>query len=82
MIGLGFGLSSGYYVGHLLRHNLLPHYLNNVAIITIMLGVFISANLMQEESGLLAVAMMGILLANMRGVGVSYILEFKETLTV
>jgi NhaP-type Na+/H+ or K+/H+ antiporter len=79
VIGLGFGLSSGYYVGHLLRHNLLPHYLNNVAI---MLGVFISANLMQEESGLLAVAMMGILLANMRGVGVSYILEFKETLTV
>jgi NhaP-type Na+/H+ or K+/H+ antiporter len=81
-VGLGLGLSSGYYVGHLLRNNLLPHYLKNAAVITIMLGVFVSANLMQEESGLLTVTVMGILLANMRGVGVSDILEFKETLTV
>ncbi|MFT6926461.1 MAG: NhaP-type Na+/H+ or K+/H+ antiporter [Psychromonas sp.] len=82
VIGLGLGLSSGYYVGHLLRNNLLPHYLKNAAVITIMLGVFVSANLLQEESGLLTVTVMGILLANMRGVGVSDILEFKETLTV
>jgi hypothetical protein len=81
-IGLGLGLSSGYYVGYLLRNNLLPHYLKNTAVITIMLGVFVSANLIQEESGLLTVTVMGILLANMRGVGVSDILEFKETLTV
>lgn len=82
VIGLGFGLISGYYVGYLLRNNLLPHYLKNTAVITIMLGVFVSANLMQEESGLLTVTVMGIVLANMRGVGVSDILEFKETLTV
>ena len=81
-IGLGLGLSSGYYLGHMLRNNLLPHYLKNAAVITIMLGVFVSANLIQEESGLLTVTVMGILLANMRGVGVSDILEFKETLTV
>ncbi|ABM02559.1 sodium/proton antiporter, CPA1 family [Psychromonas ingrahamii 37] len=82
VIGLGFGLISGYYLGYLLRNNLLPHYLKNTAVVTIMLGVFVSANLMQEESGLLTVTVMGIVLANMRGVGVSDILEFKETLTV
>ena len=81
-IGLGLGITSGYYVGYLLRNNILPHYLKNTAVITIMIGVFVAANLMQEESGLLTVTVMGILLANMRGVGVSDILEFKETLTV
>ncbi|WP_372880963.1 cation:proton antiporter [Psychromonas sp.] len=80
--GISFGMISGYFVGYLLRNNLLPHYLKNAAVITIMLGVFVAANLSQEESGLLTVTVMGILLANMRGVGVSEILEFKETLTV
>ena len=81
-LGLGLGASAGYLVGQVIRHNLLPHYLRNTAVLTLMLGVFVGSNLLQEESGLLTVTVMGIWLANMRGVDIAEILEFKETLTV
>ncbi|WP_299810297.1 sodium:proton antiporter [uncultured Shewanella sp.] len=81
-IGLGFGAVSGYLVGLILRNNLLPHYLRNTAVLTLMLAVFVGSNLLQEEAGLLSVTVMGIWLANMKGVDIADILEFKETLTV
>ncbi|WP_417760615.1 cation:proton antiporter [Shewanella sp.] len=81
-IGLGIGALAGYLLGWVLRRNILPHYLTNTAVLTITLGVFVGSNLLQEESGLLTVTVMGILLANMRGVAIQAILEFKETLTV
>ena len=81
-IGFGLGALSGYLVGMVLRKNLLPHYLQNTAVLTIVLGVFVGSNLLQEESGLLTVTVMGIWLANMRGVDIADILQFKETLTV
>jgi NhaP-type Na+/H+ or K+/H+ antiporter len=81
-VGLGFGAVTGYFVGYILRNNLLPHYLKNTAVLTIMLGIFVASNLVQEESGLLTVTVMGIFLANMRDVDISDIIEFKETLTV
>ncbi|MGL5047875.1 MAG: cation:proton antiporter [Shewanella sp.] len=81
-LGLGLGAGAGYLTGQILRRNLLPHYLRNTAVLTLMLGVFVGSNLLQEESGLLTVTVMGIWLANMRGVDIAAILEFKETLTV
>lgn len=81
-VGFGLGALAGYLVGIVLRKNLLPHYLQNTAVLTIVLGVFVGSNLLQEESGLLTVTVMGIWLANMRGVDIADILEFKETLTV
>ncbi|MCH1930028.1 sodium:proton antiporter [Shewanella sp. A25] len=81
-IGLGLGAAAGYLIGQVLRHDLLPHYLRNAAVLTLMLGIFVGSNLIQEESGLLTVTVMGIWLANMRGVDIAEILEFKETLTV
>ena len=41
------------------------------------LGIFIGANLTVHESGLLAVTLMGMCLANMKGVDVRQILHFK-----
>ncbi|MCH4294332.1 sodium:proton antiporter [Shewanella sp. 3B26] len=81
-LGFGFGAAMGYLVGWVLRRDLLPHYLKNTAVLTVMLGTFVGSNLLQEESGLLTVTVMGIWLANMRGVDIADILEFKETLTV
>ena len=81
-LGLGLGAAAGDLTGQILRRNLLPHYLRNTAVLTLMLGVFVGSNLLQEESGLLTVTVMGIWLANMRGVDIAEILEFKETLTV
>lgn len=81
-IGIGLGASAGYAIGIVIRRALVPHYLKNTAVLTIMLGVFVLSNLVQEESGLLTVTVMGIWLANMRGVDIDDIIEFKETLTV
>ncbi|WP_240778279.1 cation:proton antiporter [Shewanella polaris] len=82
LLGFGLGAAAGYLTGLAIRKNLFPHYLLNTAVLTIMLGVFVGSNILQEESGLLTVTVMGILLANMRGVDIADILEFKETLTV
>ena len=82
LVGFGIGATIGYLMGQMLRNNWVPHYLINTAILTIMLGAFAGSNLLAHESGLLTVTIMGMFLANMRGVDVDDILEFKETLSV
>lgn len=83
-IGIGFalGLASGYLLGLSIRNNWIPHYLLNTAVLTIILGVFAASNYVAHESGLLAVTITGMVLANMKNVDVEDILEFKETLSV
>ncbi|MCB1755702.1 MAG: sodium:proton antiporter [Gammaproteobacteria bacterium] len=72
----------GYLFGLVLRHHLLPEYLQSVAALTLVFAVFTLANGFAEESGLLAVTVMGVWLANMKGVDVNDILNFKESLSV
>lgn len=79
-IGVGVGAAMGYLMGVALRGNLIPHYLRNTAVLTLMLAAFASSNFIAHESGLLTVTIMGIWLANMKDV--DDILEFKETLSV
>jgi len=80
--GLVFGLAGGWLFGQVLRRHWLPEYLQNFASLAAVLGVFIAANQVMHESGLLAVTVMGVLLANMKGVDVKEILHFKENLSV
>lgn len=82
LVGLGLGCLAGWLMGQVLHRRLIPHYLRNTAVLTLMLGVFVFSNAVEEESGLLTVTVMGIWLANMRGLDISDIIEFKETLTV
>ena len=81
-VGIGFGALFGYLMGLLLRNNIIPHYLINTAVLTLMLGAFEGSNIIAHESGLLTVTVMGMWLANMKRVEVEDILEFKETLSV
>lgn len=81
-VGLGIGAAVGYLLGLVLRNNWLPHYLENTAVLTLMLGAFAVSNLIAHESGLLTVTIIGMFLANMKNVDVDDILEFKETLSV
>ena len=84
VVAIGFGLGSlmGYFLGALLRNNWVPHYLRNTAVLTLMLGAYAASDLLSHESGLLTVTVMGIWMANMKGLDVDDILEFKETLSV
>ncbi|AYF90338.1 sodium:proton antiporter [Pseudomonas sp. JS3066] len=80
--GCLLGAVGGWLFGVVMRRHWLPEYLQNLAALAAVLGVFIIANLLVHESGLLAVTVMGMGLANMRGVDVRQILHFKENLSV
>jgi len=82
LTGLGFGAAAGIGLGISLKNNWIPHYLVNTAVLTVILGVFAASNVIAHESGLLTVTIAGIILANMKGVNVDSIVEFKETLSV
>jgi len=82
LVGTIAGMLGGYFLGVVLRNHWLPEYLHNVAALTLVFGIFTFSNYMQEESGLLAVTIMGMLLTNMKRVSVENILNFKESLSV
>lgn len=82
LVGTIAGIVAGYGLGIALRRHWLPEYLQNLATLSVLFLSFSIANHFAEESGLLAVTLMGIWLANMRGVDISHILDFKENLTV
>ena len=82
ILGVTLGCSAGYVLGQALRNRWLPQFLQNAGTLTFMLGCFAFSNFLVHESGLLTVTIMGIWLANMKGVPVEEILEFKESLSV
>ena len=84
LIGMGtvIGLAAGFLLGLALRRDWLPAYLFNVATLAAVFGAFAVSNAVAEESGLLAVTVMGIYLGNRKGVPIEEILEFKESLSL
>ena len=80
--GSVFGIVGGWALGNVLRRQWLPEYLHSLATLAAVLGIFIAANQIMHESGLLAVTLMGMWMANMKGVDVRHILHFKENLSV
>ncbi|OBS08300.1 cation:proton antiporter [Acidihalobacter prosperus] len=82
LIGGGLGMLAGHLLGLLLRHYLIPEYLHNVATLSTVFAVFAAADHLAPESGLLAVTVMGMWLANMKRIPVEAILDFKESLSV
>ncbi|MCG6873524.1 MAG: sodium:proton antiporter [Betaproteobacteria bacterium] len=82
VVGVALGVAVGYALGEALRHNWIPGYQFNVATLTAVFAVFAISNASVEESGLLAVTVMGIFLANRKGVPIEEILEFKESLSL
>lgn len=76
------GCATAYLLGLILRYRLLPEYLHNIGTVALVLMAFTVSNHLAEESGLLCVTLMGVWLANMRGVNVEDILSFKENLSI
>lgn len=79
-VGLG-GLSAGLLI-LLLRRYWVPDFLQNSVALMFVLAAFTVSNLIQEESGLLTVTLMGIILANQKQASIKHIVEFKENLRV
>jgi len=76
------GAAAAYGLATVLRRHLIPEYLHNVTTLAIVVGVFTFTNALQDESGLLAVTVMGMMLGNMKNVPIEDILDFKESLSV
>ncbi|MBU0665162.1 MAG: cation:proton antiporter [Proteobacteria bacterium] len=81
-IGLLLGSLAGYLYGSILRRHWLPEFLHSVATLGLVIFVFAVSSSIQHGTGLLAVTVMGIWLANMRDVSLEEILDFKESLSV
>ncbi|EKO3990887.1 sodium:proton antiporter [Vibrio fluvialis] len=82
LVGVGLGVLSGAAVAYVLRNGGLPEYLQPFAVLSVVLGVFAASNVLESESGLLTVTIMGMWLANAKDVNIQHILHFKENLTV
>jgi NhaP-type Na+/H+ or K+/H+ antiporter len=65
-----------------LRRRWIPEHLHDVGALALVLLLFALSNTFQHESGLLTVTVMGVLLANAKGIDTRGILHFKESLTL
>ncbi|MCC7325542.1 MAG: sodium:proton antiporter [Burkholderiales bacterium] len=82
LAGVAIGALAGYAVGLALRRGWLPGFLHNFTVLGLVFGVFAISNAVEHETGLLAVTVMGLWLANMPGVHTDDILDFKESLSI
>lgn len=79
-IGGALGLAAAGLLVIILKKYWVPDALANPVSMSLVLIAFVCANWVQDQSGLLAVTMMGIALANQRWVDIGHIMEFKENL--
>lgn len=82
VIGTACGLLGAGIIILLLYRYWVPDFLQNFAVLAMVWGSFALSNHLQAESGLLAVTVMGIALANQRWLSIRHIVEFKENLRV
>lgn len=84
IVGVGaiLGLAGGYLLAYLIRNFLLPDYLRDVSVLTAVLAIFAISSTFAAESGLLAVTVMGIYMANTDLRPLREIWYFKERLSI
>lgn len=82
IIGFSIGFTSAYTFALALKNKMIPHYLLNVIVLALVLGVFVLSDLFASESGLLAVVIMGMVLGNMKLDALKEVFYFKETISI
>ena len=83
-VGVGLGLSfvaAGPLVW-LMRRFWIPDFLASPILVAVVVAVFTASNVVQPESGLLTVTVLGVILANQKWVEMQRVVEFKENLRV
>lgn len=82
VVGTAVGVSGAAAMIWVLGRYWVPDYLHNPVALMVVVASFTLSGVLQEESGLLTVTVMGLVLANQRSVSIRHIAEFKESLTV
>lgn len=83
-IGLGvvIGAAAAVLLTEALARRWIPDHLHNPVALGLVLAAFTGSNLVLEESGLVTVTLMGVVLANQKRASVRHLVEFYETLRV
>ncbi|WP_323948706.1 cation:proton antiporter [Aeromonas caviae] len=83
-VGVGslIGIAAGWLTTLLIRKDWLPVSLHKFGVLALVLVTFTLSNWLSHESGLLAVTVFGIWLANQEGLDLEEVLAFKEDLAV
>lgn len=82
LFGTTFGFTFAHALAFSIKKKLIPHYLLNVASLSVVLLVFVLSDVFAHESGLLAVVVMGMVLGNINLPNIKELLYFKESLSV
>jgi NhaP-type Na+/H+ or K+/H+ antiporter len=80
--GGALGYVSSWLMIKLFKKGMVPQYLQNAFTLAVVIFIFALSNHLQDESGLLAVTVMGVMLASQKEVPIEHIVEFKENLQV
>ncbi len=77
---IGFGMAK--LLIQLIRKFLIPDFLQEAVALVMVIAAFVLSNILQPESGLLTVTLMGLFMDNQKVVSIKHIIEFKENLRV
>ncbi|MGB8705398.1 MAG: cation:proton antiporter [Gillisia sp.] len=82
LFGFTFGFTFANMLAFFIKKQIVPHYLLNVFTLATVLGVFVVSDLFAQESGLLAVVVMGMVMGNKKLPNIKELLYFKESLSI
>lgn len=80
--GVGIGSAAAAVLAVCLKRHWIPDRLESPIALMLVVVAFVGSNLLQHESGLIAVTVMGVILANLKSIDIQPILAFKESLSV
>lgn len=76
------GVLSALLLVYLIKRYWIPDFLQQTVTLMLVIVTFVVSDFFQEESGLFAVTVMGIVLANQKKASIKHIIEFKENLRI
>lgn len=84
IVGTGalLGTISAFIIVQCLRRYWVPDHLHGLFSLSIALVAFAVSNLLADESGLIAVTVLGVLMANQKKAVIEHVTEYKEHLTI
>ena len=81
-VGILIGCVAGWLLLLMFQNHWVPDYLQSPILLATVIACFTGSNLLQPESGLATVTILGILLANQKKVAITHLIEFKENLGI
>jgi len=82
VVASALGLAAGYAIAASFKRGLVPEYMKVPVLFVVLIGIFAVSDMVLHESGLLAVTLMGVVIANAHLPSYEELRRFKEHATV